>query len=104
MRILENGPDRDSELHFASAAIAQTGPDFFLRVGFDRGEPGCVGALAMRAGNAIFPADAFQMLTGRVIGGEPLNNLNEREVIWGWVELWRFHAANLPKCHCLSSA
>jgi len=91
--VLENCANGDGELLFAVGAPAQARTDFLGRIGRNRRKLGLVFAFAMRAKNAVLPADAFQMLTGGLIRGELVNNRHQRQ-IFGFR---RFHGLNIAE-------
>ena len=80
MAVLENRADSNGELLFATGTPAQASADFLFSVGRNGGKPSLVGAFAMRANDAVFPADAFQMFAGGFIRRKLVNNLNQRQV------------------------
>jgi hypothetical protein len=88
---LENCSDGDGELLFAVGAPAKSGADFRVGISRNRRKLGLVGAFAMRAKNAVFPADALKMLACGIIGRKLVNNLNQCQVFG----LFLFHAQNI---------
>ena len=93
MAVLENRADSDGELLFATGAPAQSGADFLFGIGRDGGKHGLVGALAMRANHAAFPANAFKVFAGGFVSRELVNDLNQCQVFG----LFRFHGSNIAQ-------
>ena len=95
VRILENCSNRDRELLFALGTLPQPRADFGHRTRFDLPDACLICVFAMRANNAIRPADFLKICTRALIGCKARLNLIERKICWSWQHGLGFHATSL---------
>ena len=90
---LKNCAYGNGELLFAVGTPAQSGTDFRVRVSRYCRKLGLVRAFAMRAKNAVFPADAFKMFAGGFVSRKLVNYFYQCQVFG----LFLSHASNIAQ-------